>query len=53
MEKTLKEMLFMWVLRNKSMEVMIKLPVICDSIGDLPIVIGQSLEIVKRKVHGE
>ena len=53
MEKTLKEMLFMWILRNKSMEAMIKLPLICDSAGDLPIVIGQFVEIMKRKVHGE
>ena len=51
MEKTLKEMLFTWFLRNKSMKTMLKLPAICDSISDLPILAKQTAEIMKRKMH--
>lgn len=51
MEKTLKEMLFTWMLRNKSIESIIKLPIICDSSGDWGIVVNQAVEIIKRKVH--
>lgn len=51
MKKTLKEMLFTWVLRNKSIEAAIKLPVVCDSFGDMAIVVSQAAEILKRKVH--
>ena len=51
MEKTLKEMLFTWILRNKSMKTMLKLPAICDSISDLPILAKQTAEIMKRKMH--
>lgn len=53
MEKTLKELLFTWILRNKSMKIMLKLPAIFDSAGDLPILAGQTAEIMKRKIHEE
>lgn len=51
MEKTLKEMLFTWIIRNKSVEAIFKLPIICDSVGDLAIIVTQAVETAKRKIY--